>query len=77
MAESLLWLDVRETLVAEIAAVEATILFHHDDVTPDHYVTLGLQTIFGLSHELAEHITWVAHTTGSARVVSRAFPYIE
>jgi ATP-dependent Clp protease adapter protein ClpS len=71
MAESPLWLDVRETLIAESAADEVTILFHHDDVTPDHYMMLALQTIFGLSHELAEHITWVAHMTGSARVVSR------
>jgi ATP-dependent Clp protease adaptor protein ClpS len=47
------------------------ILIHNDDVTPYNYVILVLQTIFKLSHELAEHITWVAHTTGIACVVIR------
>ena len=47
------------------------ILIHNDDVTPYDYVILILLHIFNLSHELAEHITWIAHTTGSARVVTR------
>lgn len=47
------------------------ILIHNDDVTPYNYVILVLRTLFKLSHELAEHITWVAHTTGIARVVTR------
>lgn len=47
------------------------ILIHNDDVTPYDYVILVLRTIFKLSHELAEHITWVAHNTGVARVVTR------
>jgi len=47
------------------------ILIHNDDVTPYDYVILVLRTIFKLSHELAEHITWVAHNTGIARVVTR------
>jgi ATP-dependent Clp protease adaptor protein ClpS len=47
------------------------ILIHNDDVTPYNYVTLVLRTLFKLSYELAEHITWVAHTTGVARVVTR------
>jgi ATP-dependent Clp protease adaptor protein ClpS len=47
------------------------ILIHNDDVTPYNYVILVLRNIFRLSHELAEHITWVAHTTGSAYVVTR------
>jgi ATP-dependent Clp protease adaptor protein ClpS len=47
------------------------ILIHNDDVTPYDYVILVLSTIFKLSHEMAEHITWVAHTTGIARVVTR------
>jgi ATP-dependent Clp protease adaptor protein ClpS len=47
------------------------ILVHNDDVTPYNYVILVLMGIFKLSHEMAEHITWVAHTTGIARVVTR------
>jgi ATP-dependent Clp protease adaptor protein ClpS len=47
------------------------ILIHNDDVTPYDYVILVLGTIFNLSHEMAEHITWVAHTEGIARVVTR------
>ena len=48
-----------------------TVFIHNDDVTPYNYVISVLHTIFKLSHELAEHITWVAHTTGIARVVTR------
>jgi ATP-dependent Clp protease adaptor protein ClpS len=48
-----------------------TVFIHNDDVTPYNYVILVLRNIFRLSHELAEHITWVAHTTGSAYVVTR------
>jgi ATP-dependent Clp protease adaptor protein ClpS len=48
-----------------------TVFIHNDDVTPYNYVILILRTIFKLSHELAEHITWVAHNTGVARVVTR------
>ena len=47
------------------------VLIHNDDVTPYDYVILVLGTIFNLSHEMAEHITWVAHTKGIARVVTR------
>ena len=46
------------------------ILIHNDDVTPYSYVIGVLTVIFKLSQELAEHITWVAHTTGIARVVT-------
>ena len=47
------------------------VLIHNDDVTPYDYVIVVLMTLFKLSHELAEHITWVAHTRGVARVVTR------
>jgi ATP-dependent Clp protease adaptor protein ClpS len=47
------------------------VFIHNDDVTPFEYVILILSTIFELSHELAEHIAWVAHNTGIARVVTR------
>lgn len=47
------------------------VLIHNDDVTPYDYVIQVLGTIFNLSHEMAEHITWVAHTKGIAPVVTR------
>jgi len=47
------------------------VLIHNDDVTPYDYVIAVLRTIFDLSHELAEHVTWVAHTTGVAYVLTR------
>ena len=47
------------------------VLIHNDDVTPYDYVIALLMAIFQLSDELAEHIAWVAHTHGTARVVTR------
>jgi ATP-dependent Clp protease adaptor protein ClpS len=47
------------------------VLVHNDDVTPYDYVIAVLRTIFDLSHELAEHVTWVAHSTGVAYVLTR------
>jgi len=47
------------------------VLIHNDDVTPYDYVIALLMAIFELSDELAEHIAWVAHTRGTARVVTR------
>jgi ATP-dependent Clp protease adaptor protein ClpS len=39
-------------------------------VTPFDFVIGVLMAVFDLSQELAEHITYVAHTRGVARVVS-------
>lgn len=47
------------------------ILVHNDDVTPYDFVIAVLRRIFRLSPELAEHITWEAHTKGVAPVVTR------
>lgn len=60
--------DVRSELQLE---PPFTVYIHNDDVTPYTYVILILSHIFKLSHELAEHVTWVAHTKGSACVVTR------
>jgi ATP-dependent Clp protease adaptor protein ClpS len=46
------------------------VLIHNDNVTPYDFVIGVLMAIFDLSQELAEHITYVAHTRGVARVVS-------
>lgn len=47
------------------------VIIHNDDVTPYDFVIHVLKTIFKLSGEIAEHITWIAHTTGKAHVVTR------
>lgn len=47
------------------------ILIHNDDVTPYDFVILVLRHIFRLSPELAQHVTWLAHTKGVAPVCSR------
>jgi ATP-dependent Clp protease adaptor protein ClpS len=47
------------------------VLVHNDDVTPYDFVIGVLMAVFGLSIELAEHVTYVAHTRGVARVLSR------
>lgn len=47
------------------------VIIHNDDVTPYEYVLLILELVFFLSSELAEHITWMAHTEGRAGVVVR------
>ena len=71
MAESHVRPDIERERVADTAGDRVTVFIHNDDVTPYNYVILVLRTIFKLSHELAEHITWVAHNTGVARVVTR------
>lgn len=48
-----------------------TILVHNDDVTPYDFVVDTLGRIFSLSSEIAETVTWEAHSKGMAPVCSR------
>ncbi len=48
-----------------------TILVHNDDVTPYDFVIDTLGHIFNLSAEIAETVTWEAHSKGVAPVCSR------
>ncbi len=48
-----------------------TILVHNDDVTPYDFVVDTLGHIFSLSSEIAETVTWEAHSKGLAPVCSR------
>ena len=48
-----------------------TILVHNDDVTPFDFVVDTLSHIFSLSAEIAETVTWEAHSKGVAPVCSR------
>jgi ATP-dependent Clp protease adapter protein ClpS len=72
MAEILIRPKVKRGRTTESAKDEATILIHHNGATPNYYVTLVLQSVFALSCELAEHITWVAQARGVARIVTRS-----
>ncbi len=47
------------------------VLVHNDDVTPYDFVVQVLRSVFVLSHELADHVAWVAHTQGESPVVTR------
>lgn len=47
------------------------VIIHNDEVTPYDYVISVLETVFFLSSELAEHVTWTAHEQGQAVVVIR------
>ncbi len=62
-----------DAVVDQTAALEPQwrVLIHNDDVTPYVFVIHVLTTIFRLGGEIAEHVTWIAHTTGLAHVVTR------
>lgn len=49
-----------------------TILVHNDDVTPYEFVIVTLGRVFSLSSEIAETVTWEAHSKGMAPVCSRS-----
>lgn len=71
MAENLVWLDATREQTVESAEEKTMIFLRYDDVTPTNYTIMVLQRTFGLSDELAEHITWVARTAGIACVLTR------
>lgn len=80
MAELDLHTETERRVDAEQEVIEEgrwKILIHNDDVTPYDFVILVLRHIFRLSPELAEHVTWQAHTQGVAPVCSRPKPEAE
>ena len=50
------------------------IFVHNDDVTPFEFVIVILQRIFQLTSMEAEHVAYVAHTTGLAYVATLPCP---
>ncbi len=60
-----------ETAVETAREEPWTILVHNDDVTPYEFVVDTLGRIFSLSAEIAETVTWEAHSKGLAPVCSR------
>ena len=50
------------------------VFIHNDDVTPFEFVIVILQRIFQLSSMEAEHVAYVAHSTGQAYVTTLPCP---
>ena len=46
------------------------VFIHNDDVTPYDFVVMVLRRFFGLSPLEAEHVTFLAHHSGSAYVTT-------
>ncbi|MFO7680062.1 MAG: ATP-dependent Clp protease adaptor ClpS [Chloroflexota bacterium] len=46
------------------------VFIHNDDTTPYDFVVLILQKIFELSPLAAEHVTFIAHSAGTAYVAT-------
>jgi ATP-dependent Clp protease adaptor protein ClpS len=82
MVESQLPIDTETERQIDLEIEEANegqwrILIHNDDVTPYDFVILVLRHVFRLSPELADHITWQAHSRGRAPVCTRPKPEAE
>ena len=61
-----------DDLLVDAATEEGwTIFVHNDDVTPYDFVIKTLRRIFILSEEIAETVTWEAHSKGVAPVCTR------
>lgn len=50
------------------------VFIHNDDVTPYEFVIIVLQRIFQLASLEAEHVTFIAHTSGVAHVTTLPCP---
>jgi ATP-dependent Clp protease adapter protein ClpS len=70
LLESLVQADLKQEQTAGSREDEATVLLHDDPITPAEYSIRMLEIVFELSNELAEHIVWVACTTGTAPVIT-------
>ena len=61
-----------DDLMVDAASEEGwTIFVHNDDVTPYDFVIDTLLRVFSLSAEIAETVTWQAHSRGVAPVCTR------
>jgi len=64
--------DPLDDILVDAATEEGwTIFVHNDDVTPYDFVIDTLRRIFSLSQEIAETVTWEAHSKGVAPVCTR------
>ena len=63
-----------DTNLEEALEPNCRVFIHNDDVTPFDFVIAILQRIFQLTSSEAEHVAYVAHTSGSAYVTSLPCP---
>ena len=82
MLMSSIWLQITEeeteqeldkNLEDELEA-NCRVFIHNDDVTPFDFVIVILQRIFQLTSMEAEHVAYVAHSTGLAYVTTLPCP---
>lgn len=79
---SVIWLQLTEgeteqeldTNLEDELEPNCRVLVHNDDITPFDFVIIILQRIFQLTSVEAEHVAYVAHTTGLAYVTSLPCP---
>lgn len=60
----------KERLLEEALEPQYHVFIHNDDVTPYDFVIMILQKVFQLTPLAAEHVTFVAHTSSVAHVVT-------
>jgi ATP-dependent Clp protease adaptor protein ClpS len=63
-----------DKLLEDALEPNCRVLIHNDDVTPYEYVIMILRRFFKLTAEEAELITFAAHTSGIAHVVTLPCP---
>lgn len=79
---STIWLQITEeeteqdldTDLDEALEPNCRVFIHNDDVTPFDFVIAILQRIFQLKSLEAEHIAYIAHTSGLAYVMTLSCP---
>jgi ATP-dependent Clp protease adaptor protein ClpS len=57
-----------DTNLEERLEPRAKVIVHNDDVTPYDFVIMVLSRFFLLDSTEAEHVTWTAHSSGTALV---------
>ncbi len=63
-----------ERKLEEALEPDCRIFIHNDDVTPFDFVIVILQRIFQLKPLAAEHVAFIAHTSGLAYVMTLPCP---
>lgn len=79
---SAIWLQITEeeteqeldTNLEDELEPNCRVFIHNDDVTPFDFVIIILQRIFQLASMEAEHVAYVAHSTGAAYVTTLPCP---
>jgi len=78
----IIWLQLTEeeteqdldTKLEEDLEPKCHVFIHNDDITPFDFVIVILQRIFQLTSMEAEHVAYVAHTSGLAYVATLPCP---